>query len=386
MKYRFLAFLMVLIFLPSCLEPDDPAEQRAVRAENATGDIVIGAVAPWRSLDAMLREGIEMAVDEINTAGGILDRQIRIIKRDDEGSEGKAVIIAQEYAKNPDLVAVIGHYPLSDAMSVSVFYQYYGILLLSTIATNPRLTREGFSFIFRMVPDDMLYGNKLARFCLKQRYKGVLVYQQVVAAGRDLADPFVIAAVDMGVTILHRQRYDSFTTSEDFRKLLLRSNQRFQFDALFISGRFSQCVTFIDTARELGIKKPIIGGVVLERADFLKMIASKTGNIFMPTTFDPNSTEKRVRRFVEAFKRRYGKIPDVLAAQVYDAVYTLAYAIKQAGSTAPPKMAEALHSAKGLEGLAGPISFDAQGNRLGTNIVIKVVKDGRFEYLPSEDE
>jgi ABC-type branched-subunit amino acid transport system substrate-binding protein len=49
-------------------------------------------------------------------------------------------------------------------------------------------------------------------------------------------------------------------------------------------------------------------------------------------------------------------------------------------------MAEALYSVKGLEGMTGPISFDAQGNRLGTNIVIKVVKDGRFEYLPYEDE
>lgn len=385
MIYRLLSCFMIL-FLSSCLGSDDPAEQRAVRAENATGDILIGAAAPWSSLDVMLWEGIEMAVDEINAAGGVLDRRIRIIKRDDKDTVGRGVIIAQEYAENPDLVAVIGHYESFVTMSASVVYQYYGILLLSTVATNPRLTREGFSLIFRMVPDDTVYGNKLAVFCLKQGYKRILVYQQIGAVGRDLADAFVIAAEEVDMAILYMQKYDSFTTREDFRKLLLRSNQRYQFDAILLTGQLPQSGIFIDTAREMGMEKPIIRGLDLERTELLKMIGPKVSNIFLPTTFNPDSAEKRVRRFVEAFKRRYGKVPDTLAAQAYDTVHTLAYAIKQAGSTAPPKMAEALHSVKGLEGLAGPISFDDQGNRLGTNIAIKVIKNGRFEYLPSEDE
>lgn len=83
---------------------------------------------------------------------------------------------------------------------------------------------------------------------------------------------------------------------------------------------------------------------------------------------------------MDAFKKHYGKIP-----QAYDAVHALAYAIKKAGSTAPPKMAKALCSAQGLEGMAGPVHFDGRGNRLGTNIAIKMIKDGRFEYLPSEE-
>jgi branched-chain amino acid transport system substrate-binding protein len=236
-----------------------------------------------------------------------------------------------------------------------------------------------------MIPDDRVYGNRLAGFCLKQGYKRSLVYQQIGTAGRDLANAFVVAAEEAGIAILYRQKYDSFTTRKDFQKLLLRSNQRYQFDAILLAGQFPQSGIFIDTARKMGIEKPIIGGVALERTKLLKMIAPKTGNVFMPTTFDPDSTGKGVRRFVEAFKKRYGKAPDTMAAQAYDTVHTLAYAIKQAGSTAPPKMAEALHSTKGLEGLAGPISFDDQGNRLGTNIAIKVIKNGRFEYLPSED-
>lgn len=385
MIYRLLSLLMIL-FLSSCLGPDDPAELRAVRAEKATGDILIGAVAPWASLDVMLWEGIEMAVEEINAAGGILDRRIRIIKRDDKDIVRKGVIIAQEYAENPDMVAIIGHYESFVTMSASVVYQYYGILLLSTAATAPELTREGFSLIFRMVPDDTIYGKKLAKFCLKHRYKRILVFQQITPAGRDLANAFVIAALEMGIEILYRQEYDFFTTENDFQRLLLRANERYRFDAILLTGQLAQSGTFIDIAREMGIEKPIIGGLDLERAELLKMVGPKVSNIFLPTTFNPDSAEKRVRRFVEAFKRRYGKVPDTQAAQAYDTVHTLAYAIKQAGCTAPPKMAEALYSVKGLEGMTGPISFDAQGNRLGTNIVIKVVKDGRFEYLPYEDE
>ena len=325
-----------------------------------------------------------MALDEINEAGGIRGRRIRIIKRDDENITGKGLIIAQEYAENPDVVAVIGHYESYVTTSASVVYQYYGILLISTVATNPKLTHEGFSLVFRMVPDDTIYGQRLARFCLKQGYKRVLVYQQVGAVGRDLADSFAVASEGLDIQILDWQKYDSFTSREDFQRLLARARDRYRFDAIFLAGHFSQSGVFIDTARKMGIGTPIIGGLNLERAELLKIVGPKVDNVFLPTTFDPAPPEKRVRQFVNTFKKRYGKIPDTLAAQAYDTVHALAYAIRKAGTTAPPKMAEALHSAERLEGMAGPVHFDAQGNRLGTNIIIKVIKDGQFQYLPSE--
>ena len=106
----------------------------------------------------------------------------------------------------------------------------------------------------------------------------------------------------------------------------------------------------------------------------------------MPTTFDPNSQESQVRKFVKDFKKRYGKIPLTLAAQGYDTVHTLTEAIKRAGSTSPPAMAKALLLGSGFQGLTGLVYFDARGRRLGANIGIKEVKDGQFVYLQTKDK
>lgn len=385
MKYRFLAFLIVPFFLSSCLEPDDPAKQRALLAAKAQGDIIVGAAAPWSSIDVLLWNGIELAMTEINDGGGILGRRLQIIKRDDEGSVEKGIKIAQEFSENPDFVAVIGHYQSFVTIPASVVYQYYGILLLSTAAMNPGLTREGFSLIFRTVPDDNAFGRRLAAFCASRGYNGIVVYHDGDEDGRDLADGFETAAKMVGVTVVDRQGYDPYTSKEDFRKILDRWQQNFSFDAIFLAGRLPRAAVFINTAREKGVQTPIIGGLAMDRKALLKMLSKKIGNVFVPTTFNPNSDEKKIQRFVQAFKKRYNKIPDSLAAQGYDTVHMLAYAIKKAQSTSPPEIARALYSAQGFEGLTGDFRFNAQGDCTNSQINIKVVKNGRFEYLPSED-
>lgn len=382
MTNRILPFLLSLLLMFSCTRGDTPSERRAAVAQRATGDIVVAAVAPWNFPDATFWQGIEMAVDEIHGAGGILGRKIRIIREYDRGGEDRGIAVAEQYSQNQDLVAVIGHYALSHIMPVSVICQYQGILLLSTLPMDPGLTRQGFPLIFRMVPDETVYGKTLAEFCLKQNFRRILVFQQIVPKARDLANTFAISAQDMGLSIVERERFDSFTTHEEFCKILARSKRRFQFDAILVSGGGSQSAAFINAAEKLSMRVPVLADVVFAENDLSEMMGAKVEDVFLPTCFDPDAAEKNVRRFVKKFRKRFGKPPDALAAQAYDAVYTLAHAIKEAKTASPPKMAGALHKTKGFTGLTGPISFDAQGNRLGARMGMAVLKEGRFVYLP----
>ena len=176
MKYIYLSILTVLLALYGCLLPEDPAKQRAEQADEVKGDILVGAVAPWSGIDTMLWEGIAMAVDEINEAGGLLGRKIKLIKRDDESSVEKGVLIAQEFGETSGIVAVVGHYESFVTIPASVVYQYYGILMLSTVDTDPDLTDQGFSLVFRTTPDDTVYGNRLADFCLEKNYDRFVLY------------------------------------------------------------------------------------------------------------------------------------------------------------------------------------------------------------------
>ena len=88
-----------------------------------------------------------------------------------------------------------------------------------------------------------------------------------------------------------------------------------------------------------------------------------------------------MRDFVRAFQKRYGLLPDVWAAQGYDAVKVLAHAMEEAGTTVPEKVAEVLHSTKDWPGVTGLHTFDENGDVIGKGIVKKRVQNGKFEYL-----
>lgn len=381
---RLLLLTIILTSICSCSWSDDPALQRARKAVASRGDIVIGAVAPWSSIDVMLWQGIELAVAEINGTDGLLNkRKIRLLKRDDHGSVMEGVTIAQEYAQNEDLVAVIGHYQSFVTVPASVLYQYYGILLVSTVLTNPGLTQQGFSLIFRTVPDDPAFGQKLADFCQQKGLENIIVYHDRGDYGRDLADAFEMATETAGVAVAHREAFDSYTTPEQFRSTLRDWQQRFAFDAILLAGDSAKSFAFIREIRKGGFKKPILGSIAFDKPDMLKRLGSNADNVYLATTFNPNSKQETIQRFVHAFKGRYRKMPDAFAAEGYNAVYTLAYAIRQANSTSPPKIAEALRSSPAIQGVTGSYCFYPNGQCDSNRIFIKYAQKGRFVYLPS---
>ena len=387
MIYRLITILVVLLLAcTSCMERDNLAEKRAVLAKQSHGDILVGAVAPWSKIDSLLWAGLELAMDEINDAGGILGRRIRVVKRDDEGKLKKGIQIAQEFADNPNIVAVIGHYQPFVTIPASVIYQYYGILLLSTVVTDPKLTREGFSLVFRTVPDDNAFCARLNTLSARKGLNQFLLYHDSTVTGRSLADAFEIATEQAGITILDQQSYNRYTTVRDFKRILTLWKQSYSFEAIFVAGGLPKAGLFIKTARNMGVNQPILGGLVLDDKKLLPILGNKVSDVFVPTTFDPDSQKSQVQKFVKDFKKRYGRIPLTLAAQGYDTVHALAEAIKQAGSTSPPAMAKALLSGKGFQGLTGPVYFDAQGKRLATNIGIKEVKNGQFVHLHTKDK
>ena len=385
MIYRLITILVVLLLgCTSCLLPDDPAKQRAERAERAQGDILIGAVAPWSTLDTMLWEGIAMALDKINGAGGVLGRKIKILKRDDKASVEKGVLIAQQLSENPDVVGIIGHYQSFVTVPASVVYQYYGIFMLSTVDMDPDLTRQGFSLVFRTVPDDADYGKKLSDFCREKGYNRVVFYLQQDEYGRDFSDAFATAARNAGITIVDSEEYDNATGTAEFRDVLRRWKTHYSFDAIHLCGQLPQAAGIIREARRLGLEMPIIGGIELDRMELPTLLGKEIKDVFVPTDFDLHSEKSEVRAFVEAFQKRYGNPPDILAAHGYDTVYALAYAIQRAKSTSPPKMADALRSADNLEGVTGPFRFSKDGARIMNHITIKAVQDGQFKYLATE--
>jgi branched-chain amino acid transport system substrate-binding protein len=372
-----MALLATLALAASGCADEAPAELRARRAAKARGDILIGAGGPWSTPDgAALWAGMELATEEVRAAGGLLGRGLRLVRGDDLGSVEAGRRVAQSFADDPDIVAVIGHVDSSISLPAAVMYEYYGILMLSPFSTSPALTRQGFERVFRMVPDDALFGAQLARFAAARRLSRVMIYQAQTAYGSGLANAFERGCEELGIEVPDRLAYDSGSDEGSFARDCAYWKDGFSFDGIFVAGTVPQAAAFVRAARAAGIGATILAGDGLDSPEFPRLAGRAAEGAFVGSVFLPDDPRPRARAFAEAYERERGGPPDVNAAIGYDAVGLLAAAIRKAGSSVPDRIAEALRGAEGWEGVAGSYRFGRDGSLASRGIGVKVVRDG----------
>jgi branched-chain amino acid transport system substrate-binding protein len=363
----------------------DIKESRAERARHNESDkILVGAAAPWKDIadKGLYWQGIEMAAEEVNAGGGVLDKKLKIIKADDNETVEQGRIIAQKFVDNPDIVAVIGHYNSYISIPTSIIYEYYGVLMLSPTSTNPQLTkRKGYNYIFRNIPTDEEIGRQLAKVSKENRLKHIVIYHVKDAYGLGLANAFEKKIEELGGGVVTRMSYVSTADRNYFRQDLKTLKKNYSFDAIFLAGVVPQAAVFIKTAREMGINVPIIGGDGLYSSQLWKIGGDATEGTIIGAYFDENATIKQVQRFKLNFYKKYGQIPDDWAAQGYDAVKLLVHAIKKAGTSSPPNLAEALRNTSDWQGVTGRHSFNNNGDVVDKPVILKTVVKKSFKLL-----
>lgn len=385
MKAGSILQVLLLLLMASCSLSGDPKRERDLRAETMTGDIVIGVPAPWtwlRSTGHYYWQGIEMALDELNRSGGVLGRRIRLLKEDDEGEAPKGKTIARKFTENPDVVAVLGHFNSYISIITSTSYEYYGILMLSPTCTSPELThRRGFTRVFRNIPNDGKNGKDLAKFAVDRGWKRVAIYYVNDDYGRGLANSFELHSTKLGCTIIDRLSYDFTATPLYFQRDLAYWKKNFTFDAIFLGGVVPEAAEFIVEARRLGITVPIFGGDGLDSPELWRVGGDSVEGVIVGTYFHPGDPRPEVQNFDREFTKRYGQRPDTWAAQGYDALKLLAYAMQRAGTAAPGRVARTLREMKNWVGVTGPHTFNSEGDVISKQLKILVVKNRQLELL-----
>lgn len=161
MKKRLLfALILILALLASCARSDNndykrnKATERLLKKEHR---IKIAAAGPWESRYNLLKEGLDLALDEVNAAGGVLGAQVELIPFDDQNMLFAGGLAAYEVVSDPQICAVIGHSSSSISISNSLIYHFYGLLMFSPYATNPALTKQGLPYVFRNIPDKLIF-------------------------------------------------------------------------------------------------------------------------------------------------------------------------------------------------------------------------------------
>ena len=379
MKLSTSLVVALTLLLAACSFSDDPSKERAKRAASAEGDIVIGAVWPWSGAKGSLWQGIELAVEEVNARGGVLKRKLRIVKEDDESSLAKGRLIAQQFAENPDMVAVIGHLNSYIALPASTIYQSAGLLYLTPGAHSYQINDQGYGLVFRALPSNRSVGIQVAEFMAAKGYRRVAIYYVKDKSSQDMANYFEQRARELGVTIVDRRSYTQ--GMRDFGNNIQNWKNLYQFDAMFLAANMPEGTNFIAQARKMGLSMPIVSGGGLDSIKLMEVAGAAAEGIFVPEVVLPNETLADYRHFMEIFARKYHRPAHSQEALGYDAVHLLVRAMREANSSVPEKIAQTLHGAKKWPGASGEFSFDDKGDIPDKKIGMKVVRGGKFEIV-----
>jgi branched-chain amino acid transport system substrate-binding protein len=336
----------------------------------ATEPVVFGAAGPWSAgYGAMNKRGMELAVAELNAAGGIGGRPLQLLSRDDEGSGARAAAIAQEFVADPTVVAVVGHVNSGAMVAASRIYDGH-LAALATTATSPDLT--GISpWVFRAISSDSTNGLDIARFAKRLGRRRAAILYENNSYGRGLTESF-------------RRNFDGEIVSvdpiaedaRDFEPYVSFFKQRAP-DVVFVAGTERSGIGILREARRRKLAADFIGGdgwagVVADTA------ASEGAYVGAPfTAADPRP---EARRFVEAFRSRYNLEPDGNAALAYDATMVLARAVAERGTSraAIREYLATLGDRGGLAGVTGTLRFLPSGDPLGRGVVMTRIHGGRM--------
>lgn len=326
------------------------------------------------------RNGVLLAIDEINHAGGVLGRPVTLVAEDDRGEASEAASAVSKLITRDHVVALIGEQASSRTLAAAPIAQSYGVPLISPTSTNVEVTRKG-DYIFRACFIDAYQGKVLAAFArknLKAQTAAILTDSRSdYSVG--LADAFRSAFTAAGGRIVAEAKYSE--GDSDF-SAQLTSIRPLAPDVLFVPGYYTDAGLIARQARSLGLKATLLGADGWDSPKLVEIGGEAMEGAYLSNHYSVDDPAPAVRRFVEAYKKKYGSEPDSIAATSYDAMRLLADAITRAGSTEGRRIRDALASAKDFEGVTGRITMDADRNPIKPAVVLRV-EGGRFRFADS---
>lgn len=379
------AVALVVSNLPGCQGYLTNYKDRVRHASQGRGPLVI-AVVSSSSAENLTWQGAELAADQINRRGGVLNgRQIQLRNLDDKGSLPVAEKLARGLAEDREVAAVVGHVYSGVAVPVSIIYGAAGLLFISTGATDPQLNLTPNPLSMRVVPNDGDTARAMADLARKLGLNNLVVFFQRglyhSLYGKGLAGYFAAFADDYDLEVLHIRSF--FPWQEDLRPMLVPLRKE-TINGIVVIGFMPQAGLLINQARGLSMRATVLGSDSLDYPDLTKLPEKAAEGVIVASFFHPGLERAATREFVTRFQQVYRQAPDAEAANAYDAVNLIAAAARSAESTVPLEMANALIYLENVPGAASVYNFSPDGDPVGRWIWFKEVKDGKFAFLPGE--
>jgi branched-chain amino acid transport system substrate-binding protein len=371
MKSRVLlaGLLAAAVVLPSC--------------RRSSGDeILIGEYGSLTGTTATFGQStdhaIQMAFDEINAAGGLLGKKVRVIVEDDQSKPEEAATAVTKLINQNHVVAMLGEVSSSRSLAAAPICQANKVPMISPSSTNPRVTQVG-DYIFRVCfidPFQAEVGARIAFETLKLRKVAILSdVRNDYSVG--LQTFFRQHFKGLGGEIVAEQSYSE--GDSDFRAQLTQIKSASP-EAIYVPGYYTEVATIARQARELGITVPLIGGDGWDSPRLWEIGGEALNGCYFSNHYSVDDPSPAVQKFVADYRKRFNQTPDALAALGYDAARILADAMTRAGATNGDKVRDALAATKDFQGVTGKITINSERNAVKPAVVLKI-ENGKFVYV-----
>lgn len=358
---RAISFKLICAALPLLLSACATGTGPSTKPQQSpSNEVVIGVAGPMSGdlaeFGEQLRRGAELAVADVNAAGGVLGKKLRLVVGDDQCDPPRAVRVANSLV-DQGVVFVDGHFCSGSSIPASAVYSESGVLQMSPASTNPKLTEQGIDTLFRITGRDD-YQGRFAGPWLAKRYAGknVAIIDDGSAYGRQVAEATLRAMEAAGLKPALR---DSYTQRQGNFSGLIADLKEAKIEAMFVGGYHDDIATFIRQAREQGLTARLFGADALNTQEFADIAGKASDGVMFTNASDPRDVPA-AKATVEKF-RSGGFEPEGYTLSAYAAVEVWAQAAKKAGTTDAPAVAAALRSGS-WQTVIGTASFDAQGD------------------------
>jgi branched-chain amino acid transport system substrate-binding protein len=331
-----------------------------------------------------LTEGIEFAVKEINANGGVLGKQIELVKVDNKSDNTESANVAMKLSTVDKVVAILGPATSGNTKSAAPVANQNKVPLISGSATADDVTVDSNGkvreYLFRTCFSDSFQGFIMANFAfndLAGKNAAILV-DSTSDYSKGLAKKFKERYAELGGKVVTEEAYQQKET--DFRAVLT-SIKATNPDVLFLPGYYTEVGLIVKQARELGLNVPVLGGDGYDSPKLAELAGKDALNkVYFTNHYSSNDTTTEVVKFKESYNAEYKKDPNAFNALGYDMAYFLVDALKRAGEANSEKVKEALATTKDFSGITGTLSVDENHNAV-KSITILEVKDGEPTFL-----
>ena len=349
----------------------------------AQDTVRIGVAGPmtgqYASFGQQLRNGAEMAVADINAAGGVLGKKLAIEVGDDACDPKQARAVGEKFA-GMRVPFVAGHYCSSSSIPASEAYEEGNVLQITPASTNPTFTERGLWNTFRVCGRDDQQGSVAGNFMARNyKDKNIAILHDKSTYGKGLADETKKALNNAGVK---EKLYEAYTQGDKDFNALVSKLKAASIDVVYVGGYHTEAGLILRQMRDQGLQAQMISGDAIATNEFWSITGpAGEGMLF---TFGPDPRKKPSAAAVVAKFKQKGIDPEGYTLYTYAAIQEWSEAAKKAGTTDAKKVAATLKSGT-WDTVLGNLSYTPKGDITKVDYVLyRWNKDGSYAELPGQ--